>query len=78
MILTLKNINSGYDDAQVLFDVSLTVEAGSCVSLMGRNGMGKTTTVRTIMGQLPVKSVQIIRRENVTIALHHSKSLEQE
>ena len=61
MILTLKNINSGYDDAQVLFDVSLTVEAGSCVSLMGRNGMGKTTTVRTIMGQLPVKSGQIIR-----------------
>ena len=46
---------------QVLFGVSLSIAPGACVSLMGRNGMGKTTTVRTIMGQLPLIGGQIRR-----------------
>ena len=48
-MLQLQSVEFGYVMGQVLFDVSLSVAPGACVSLMGRNGMGKTTTVRTIM-----------------------------
>ena len=44
---------AGYGPAQVLFDVSFAVGAGEVVTLLGRNGMGKTTTIRTLMGLLP-------------------------
>ena len=54
-MLRLREVEAGYGSAQVLFGVSFAIEAGACVSLMGRNGMGKTTTVRTIMGQLPLR-----------------------
>ena len=60
-MLILDKVNAGYGAAQVLFDLSLQLNAGECVSLMGRNGMGKTTTVRAIMGQLPLQSGQIQR-----------------
>jgi branched-chain amino acid transport system ATP-binding protein len=50
MLLELDNLQSGYGSAQVLFGVTLSIAAGEAVTLMGRNGMGKTTTVRTIMG----------------------------
>lgn len=60
-MLILDKVNTGYGAAQVLFDLSLRVEPGECVSLMGRNGMGKTTTIRTIMGQLSVQSGHIHR-----------------
>jgi len=53
-MLELHQVETGYGAAQVLFGISLSVSAGACVSLMGRNGMGKTTTIRTIMGQLPL------------------------
>ena len=61
IMLDLHNIETGYDAGQVLFGVSLNVPAGACVSLMGRNGMGKTTTVRAIMGQLPLTGGRISR-----------------
>ena len=61
IMLDLHNIETGYGAGQVLFGVSLTVPAGACVSLMGRNGMGKTTTVRAIMGQLTLTSGRISR-----------------
>ena len=51
-MLELEDVEAGYGSAQVLFGVSFSVNPGACVSLMGRNGMGKTTTVRTIMGQI--------------------------
>ena len=60
-MLELHDIEAGYGAGQVLFGVSLAVTAGACVSLMGRNGMGKTTTVRAIMGQLPLTSGRISR-----------------
>jgi branched-chain amino acid transport system ATP-binding protein len=50
MMLELDGINAFYGQSQALFGMSLRVEAGEVVSLMGRNGMGKTTTIRTIMG----------------------------
>jgi branched-chain amino acid transport system ATP-binding protein len=63
-MLHLHDIESGYGAGQVLFGVSLSVPAGRVVSLMGRNGMGKTTTIRTIMGQLPLTAGRILRFSN--------------
>jgi branched-chain amino acid transport system ATP-binding protein len=63
-MLHLHDIESGYGAGQVLFGVSLSVPAGHVVSLMGRNGMGKTTTIRAIMGQLPLTAGRILRFGN--------------
>ena len=49
-LLHVEKLQAGYGSAKVLFDICLSVKAGEAVSLMGRNGMGKTTTVKTIMG----------------------------
>ena len=49
-MLTVQNLAAGYGPAQVLFDISFEVGAGEVVTLLGRNGMGKTTTIRTLMG----------------------------
>ncbi len=49
-MLTVENLDAGYGEAQILFGVDLAVGAGEVVTLLGRNGMGKTTTVRAIMG----------------------------
>jgi branched-chain amino acid transport system ATP-binding protein len=54
-MLNVDNLQAAYGPAQVLFGVTFTVEAGEVVTLLGRNGMGKTTTLRTIMGLLPAK-----------------------
>ncbi|MFZ0074003.1 MAG: ATP-binding cassette domain-containing protein, partial [Xanthobacteraceae bacterium] len=49
-MLTVQNLAAGYGPAQVLFDISFEVRAGEVVTLLGRNGMGKTTTILTLMG----------------------------
>ncbi len=49
-MLSLRSVSASYGPSQVLFDISLDVGAGEVVTLLGRNGMGKTTTIRTIMG----------------------------
>jgi branched-chain amino acid transport system ATP-binding protein len=54
-MLVADKLAAAYGPAQVLFDVSFTVGAGEVVTLIGRNGMGKTTTIRTLMGLLPTK-----------------------
>ena len=51
-MLTVDDLQAGYGPAKVLFDISLRVGAGEVVTLIGRNGMGKTTTIRAIMGLL--------------------------
>jgi branched-chain amino acid transport system ATP-binding protein len=52
-MLAVDNLQAAYGPAQVLFDVTFHVAAGEVVTLLGRNGMGKTTTIRTVMGLLP-------------------------
>jgi branched-chain amino acid transport system ATP-binding protein len=52
-MLTVEHLQAGYGPAQVLFDIGFAVEPGEVVTLLGRNGMGKTTTIRAIMGLLP-------------------------
>lgn len=58
-LLKLTAVQAGYGKAAILFDVSLTLEAGEVVALLGRNGAGKSTTLKTIMGLLPTKSGSI-------------------
>ena len=53
MILEVKDIYTSYGLSQILFGVSLAVDAGECVALLGRNGVGKTTTLRSIIGLTP-------------------------
>jgi branched-chain amino acid transport system ATP-binding protein len=52
-LLEVDNIETCYGQSQVLFGLSLAISPGEMVTLMGRNGMGKTTTVRSIMGLTP-------------------------
>jgi branched-chain amino acid transport system ATP-binding protein len=52
-MLAVEHLQSAYGPAQVLFDIGFKVGAGEVVTLLGRNGMGKTTTIQTIMGLLP-------------------------
>ena len=52
-MLKIENINTYYGDSHILFDLSLEVTEGSIVSVLGRNGMGKTTVCRSIVGVTP-------------------------
>ncbi|MFL5035353.1 MAG: ABC transporter ATP-binding protein [Microvirga sp.] len=52
-MLVLSNVDAGYGGFQALFDVSMTVEAGEAVAVIGANGAGKTTLLRVISGLLP-------------------------
>ena len=58
-MLTVEGIDAFYGSSQVLFGLSLAVGAGEVVTLMGRNGMGKTTTVKSIMGILAPPSGRV-------------------
>ena len=58
-MLEVRGVNVAYGESQVLWDVSLDVPAGSVVCLMGRNGVGKTTLLKSIMGLLPTRSGRI-------------------
>jgi len=58
-MLNIKNLNQYYGESQTLWDVNLNVPEGSCTCIMGRNGVGKTTLLKTVMGLLSVKSGSI-------------------
>ncbi|MGE7472310.1 ABC transporter ATP-binding protein [Bosea sp. NPDC003192] len=58
-MLSVRNLQSAYGASQVLFDVGLDIGEGEVVTLLGRNGMGKTTTVRSLMGLLSPKGGEI-------------------
>ena len=58
-VLDVTGIETCYGLSQVLFGVSLSIAPGEMVTLMGRNGMGKTTTVRSIMGLTPARAGRI-------------------
>lgn len=60
MILTVKDVNTFYGTSHVLQDINLEVDSGEVVSLLGRNGVGKTTTLRSIIGLTPPKSGSIV------------------
>ena len=54
--LQVAHITAGYGPTQILTDVSLTIPPGQVLALLGRNGMGKTTTIATIMGLIPCRT----------------------
>jgi branched-chain amino acid transport system ATP-binding protein len=56
VLLELEHVNAYYDKSHVLQDVSLYVEAGEVVALLGRNGSGRSTTLKTIMGLVQAKT----------------------
>lgn len=58
-ILKISGLNQYYDESHTLWDVSLEIATGNCTCLMGRNGMGKTTLLKSIMGLLPIESGSI-------------------
>ncbi len=55
-VLELKNVNSYYDKSHILFNLSINVEEGNSVCLLGRNGVGKSTTMKTVMGIMNPKN----------------------
>ncbi|PYN77899.1 MAG: ABC transporter ATP-binding protein [Candidatus Rokuibacteriota bacterium] len=66
-VLTVEELHTAYGLSRVLFGVSLHIGAGECVCLLGRNGVGKTTTMRSIMGLTPAASGRIVwKGRNIT------------
>jgi len=59
-MLNIKGLNQFYGGSHILWDVNLSVPTGSCTCLMGRNGMGKTTLLKCIMGLLPAQSGEML------------------
>jgi branched-chain amino acid transport system ATP-binding protein len=62
-MLTLRGVTGGYGDTTVLWDVSLEVQRGEAVALLGRNGMGKTTTLLAIMGLNPARGGSVVFKD---------------
>lgn len=58
-MLEIKNLNAGYGPSQVLFDLSINVKKGEIVSIIGRNGVGKTSTIKAIIGLIDIFSGSI-------------------
>jgi urea transport system ATP-binding protein len=58
--ISIQNVNQRYGGTQILWDLNLDVAAGSCTCIMGRNGVGKTTLLKCLMGLLPVATGQIL------------------
>ena len=59
-LLAVDNIHTAYGLSRVLFGVSLEIAAGECVCLLGRNGVGRTTTMRSVMGLAPPTSGRVL------------------
>lgn len=59
-MLELRAVQSGYGETQVLYGMSLEAKQGRVLAILGRNGAGKSTTLKTIMGLLPLKSGEIV------------------
>jgi branched-chain amino acid transport system ATP-binding protein len=59
-LLAIEDLHSAYGLSRVLFGISLDIAAGECVCLLGRNGVGKTTTIRSVMGLLRPVSGRVL------------------
>jgi len=60
VILEVRDVSTAYGLSRVLFGVSIEVDRGECVALLGRNGVGKTTTMRSIMGLTPPSAGRVV------------------
>lgn len=59
-MISVSNLNQRYGGTQILWDLNLDIKPGSCTCIMGRNGVGKTTLLKCLMGLLPVQSGDIL------------------
>ena len=59
-MISIHNLNQLYGGTQILWDLNLEIPAGACTCIMGRNGVGKTTLLKCLMGLLPVKTGDIL------------------
>jgi branched-chain amino acid transport system ATP-binding protein len=67
VILEVRDLYTSYGLSQILFGISLEVHEGECVALLGRNGVGKTTTLRSIMGLTPPRQGEVrYKAQNIT------------
>jgi branched-chain amino acid transport system ATP-binding protein len=74
-ILEIKQLASGYGDVKILWDVSMELAEGKLTSLVGGNGVGKTTLLRAVMGQLPLWSGSVILRgREITTRPAHTRA----
>ncbi|KQP23131.1 ABC transporter ATP-binding protein [Pseudorhodoferax sp. Leaf267] len=76
-LLEAKGLRAWYGAAQILYDVNLTVRRGEVVALMGRNGAGKSTTLKTIMGMLAKRagSIHFLDHDISRTEPHHASRL---
>jgi branched-chain amino acid transport system ATP-binding protein len=74
-LLEIQNVSSGYGDVQILWNVSLNLERGKLTALVGSNGVGKTTLLRTVMGQIkPSQGSITFDGRDVTRVSAHGKA----
>ena len=59
-MLTINKLNQFYAQSHTLWDLTLDIEPGKCTCIMGRNGVGKTTLAKAIMGALPIKDGEVL------------------
>lgn len=72
-MINIEKLNQYYGESHTLWDLDLTVSKGDCIAVMGRNGVGKTTLVESIMGLLPIQSGKINFQGNDISKLHSEK-----
>jgi branched-chain amino acid transport system ATP-binding protein len=72
-LLEVRDVHASYGHAQALFGVSFDVRAGEVVTLLGRNGMGRSTTIKCLFGMLPLKSgaISFGGKPLASLASHH-------
>ena len=74
-MLEVEKVNQYYGESHTLWDMDLSIPKGACVCVMGRNGVGKTTLLKSIMGGLKVKSGSIrFKNEDLTMAAPETRA----
>jgi branched-chain amino acid transport system ATP-binding protein len=74
-LLEIQNVSSGYGEVQILWDASLKLEKGKLTALVGSNGVGKTTLLRTVVGLVkPWQGSVLFKGRDVTRVSPHSKA----
>ena len=59
-MIAINKVNQLYGGTQILWDLEMNIAEGSCTCIMGRNGVGKTTLLKCLMGLLPIKNGQLL------------------
>ena len=77
-LLEVKSLNTYYGESHILRDVDLNIKSGEMICLIGRNGVGKTTLLKSLIGLLKAKKGEITLLEKILVERLHTKELEKE